>query len=695
MDAALDVSELSTSLQLVNGVFMGGGAKSIAYGGALRAVHDRGIWFGSVAGSSAGAIVSALIASGLELDELEAAIPAGLAAARASLPSRAGKVIIGHAHSVFEGRGLRAWLEATMAAKIGKVDGVPVTFAELHRATGIELYVVTVDLANGLPVVFCRRATPDVDVAGAVVASGAIPGAFPAGRAVFRRGGDGAVVHALIDGSAWANYPSFVFQDRSFRAWLRGEAQMAGTAGPTDDSGIAVEDRRPLMGFTLGDPEPLEPQEPVTFVPDDGPDINRRFDRGPTFTSPKRFNYLFGAVLSSDWARLIFGIALVIWLALSIATLPIAFRRFSGWLVDVLPEWLDVLYPFILVGALAVVVVAMMSAIAVITVALLAGRIVADTILPTLKAVLGVPLDGPPWLGMGEDSVVVHVPDDGLHTVAFDVTPEFCAEAIDRARIGVGRQLDDPTVQRRLRALFRGDEPEVPPYRRGERVEVAPPFDERVSIGEIAALVAAAVVVGAAAWLATNLASTDQIGRILAAIGAALSAVVAAVWYVGGRAARRAAGRSTTGVGSVSPPSMRSARLVIAGGFGLLLLGIVLSTSAMADRSPGTVDAEVVTAREVPGTKWNRYVVEYEKDGQPRTLARVPLTTERHLRLGEHVFVDPDARKLVGALDDPLFAVAVVLWVLAFGLMTSGVRSYRWAQRCERLTVLLDERTSG
>ena len=279
MDATLDVSELSAA-QLVNGVFMGGGAKSIAYGGALRAVHERGLWFGSVAGSSAGAIVSALIASGLELDELEAAIPAGLAAARASLPARAGKVIIGHAHSVFEGRGLRAWLETTMATKIGKVDGAPVTFAELHRATGIELYVVAVDLANGLPVVFCRRSSPDVDVAGAVVASGAIPGAFPAGRAVFRSG-DGAVVHALIDGSAWANYPSFVFQDRSFRAWLRGEAQLVGVAGPTDDAGIAVEDQRPLMGFTLGDLEPLERHEAVTFVPDGGPDINRRFDRGP------------------------------------------------------------------------------------------------------------------------------------------------------------------------------------------------------------------------------------------------------------------------------------------------------------------------------------------------------------------------------------------------------------------------------
>jgi len=217
-----------------------------------------------------------------------------------------------------------------------------------------------------------------------------------------------------------------------------------------------------------------------------------------------------------------------------------------------------------------------------------------------------------------------------------------------------------------------------------------------VSIGEIAALVVAAAVVGALVWKATNLAATGRIGWTLAAVAAALVAVVAAVWYVGGRAARRAAGRSITGVDSGSTSSMRSARFVIVGGCVLLLLGLLLSCSAMGDRSSDTVDAEVVKAEAVTGAKQNKYVLEYENDdNDPATIDTVPVTTERHLRLGEHVFVDPDTSELVGALNDPLFPMAVVLWVLSFGLITSGVRSYRWAQRCERLAALVDQRTSG
>ena len=47
-----------------NGVFEGGGAKGIAFAGALKALKRRRCWFNSVAGSSAGSITAALIASG-------------------------------------------------------------------------------------------------------------------------------------------------------------------------------------------------------------------------------------------------------------------------------------------------------------------------------------------------------------------------------------------------------------------------------------------------------------------------------------------------------------------------------------------------------------------------------------------------------------------------------------------------------
>ena len=56
---------------LLDGVFSGGGALGIAYAGALRAVQDHGFWFSRVAGTSAGAITSALIAAGYNAHEVE------------------------------------------------------------------------------------------------------------------------------------------------------------------------------------------------------------------------------------------------------------------------------------------------------------------------------------------------------------------------------------------------------------------------------------------------------------------------------------------------------------------------------------------------------------------------------------------------------------------------------------------------
>ena len=88
-------------MRLVNGVFMGGGAKLIAYAGALRATRERDIWFGGVAGSSAGAIVASLIASGMQPDELQAAIPAGFAKVKTSKALRFGKAVAGTATSLF------------------------------------------------------------------------------------------------------------------------------------------------------------------------------------------------------------------------------------------------------------------------------------------------------------------------------------------------------------------------------------------------------------------------------------------------------------------------------------------------------------------------------------------------------------------------------------------------------------------
>ena len=61
-DARWWESDGTVSVRLA-GAFEGGGAKGVAYPGALRATRAKGCWFGAVAGAS-GAITAALITAG-------------------------------------------------------------------------------------------------------------------------------------------------------------------------------------------------------------------------------------------------------------------------------------------------------------------------------------------------------------------------------------------------------------------------------------------------------------------------------------------------------------------------------------------------------------------------------------------------------------------------------------------------------
>ena len=55
----------------LDGIFCGGGSLGISYAGALRAVRDNGFWFRRVAGTSAGAMVAALVAAGYDAAEID------------------------------------------------------------------------------------------------------------------------------------------------------------------------------------------------------------------------------------------------------------------------------------------------------------------------------------------------------------------------------------------------------------------------------------------------------------------------------------------------------------------------------------------------------------------------------------------------------------------------------------------------
>lgn len=69
--AKANLSNLLRDQMRVDGVFEGGGALGTAYVGALRALHDNGIWFARVAGNSAGAITASMIAAGFTAPEIQ------------------------------------------------------------------------------------------------------------------------------------------------------------------------------------------------------------------------------------------------------------------------------------------------------------------------------------------------------------------------------------------------------------------------------------------------------------------------------------------------------------------------------------------------------------------------------------------------------------------------------------------------
>ena len=144
----------------------------------------------------------------------------------------------------FDNDGLGRWLEGILGDRVaragleGSDSSGRVTFGDLFSATGIELDVVVADISVGRQAVFNARWTPNVSVCSAVLASAAIPGAFPHGDlwVPTHDAPNGLTVHTLVDGGVWSNFPMFVFDDEAFRYWMdRQVASKAARAGALID----------------------------------------------------------------------------------------------------------------------------------------------------------------------------------------------------------------------------------------------------------------------------------------------------------------------------------------------------------------------------------------------------------------------------------------------------------------------------
>lgn len=230
-------------MQLVKGVFKGGGAKGALYAGALSAVEDHEIWFSEVAGSSAGAITAAFVAAGARPGDLRGLEERGRELL--ALPSTmTGAMNLRNTGGVLSFEALRDWLAMSLnevcAARLDMSavhDNGP-TFEELAAGGGIPLHIACADLLWRAPVVFNAQLTPKLSVAHAAAASSSIPFVFEAPRLTDAGGTAGRRI-VVSDGGVMANLPMFVFTDDAYRS-----VAGLGDRGPER-----------VVGFTFVDPD--------------------------------------------------------------------------------------------------------------------------------------------------------------------------------------------------------------------------------------------------------------------------------------------------------------------------------------------------------------------------------------------------------------------------------------------------------
>lgn len=218
-----------------NLVMEGGGIKGIAYGGAMEVLEERGVLknITRVAGTSAGAISSSLLAIGYSAKEITEII--------ANTPVESfnddGFVLQGTKRLIndfgwFKGASFLMALEQLIFDRTGNAN---LTFADLHRlATSYpfrDLYVVGVDLSDQKAVVFSHETYPNMRIADAVRVSMSIPIYYKAiwldkeGRVIEEPKPEDNC-HLYVDGGIVMNFPIEVFDNTKYIEGMKGSEQI-------------------------------------------------------------------------------------------------------------------------------------------------------------------------------------------------------------------------------------------------------------------------------------------------------------------------------------------------------------------------------------------------------------------------------------------------------------------------------------
>ncbi len=194
--------------QFKNLVFEGGGVKGIAYGGALKEMHERGYLSGieRVAGTSAGAITAVLLAVGYGHDDVSDIVATtnfnDFADDSIGFVRDAKRFVADFGWH--KGDYFKQWIGQRIRNKLGKKD---LTFRQLKEMNGTkDLYLVATNLSDQVAEIFSYEHTPDVQIRDAARMSMSIPLFFKC----VRYGEDKDV---MVDGGVSLNYPLNIFDD--------------------------------------------------------------------------------------------------------------------------------------------------------------------------------------------------------------------------------------------------------------------------------------------------------------------------------------------------------------------------------------------------------------------------------------------------------------------------------------------------
>jgi NTE family protein len=184
----------------VYGVFEGGGVRGTAFVGAVAAAEKQGISFAALAGTSAGAIVAALLAAGYGADELRDLLyqkdfrdfqdPVALPGFR--------RLCSLWKLGFYKGKAFQTWMRVVLSQKF---DG---NFNPRIEDLPKPLTIIAADVANQEILEFSRTVNSDARVADAVRMSMSIPFYF----VPFSFGSATAV-----DGGVLSNFPAWAFRE--------------------------------------------------------------------------------------------------------------------------------------------------------------------------------------------------------------------------------------------------------------------------------------------------------------------------------------------------------------------------------------------------------------------------------------------------------------------------------------------------